>query len=111
MSIKIDGIVVAGKGIQGPPGQQGPAGRDGTDGAPGAKGDIGPQGPAGQGVPTGGTAGQILVKKSGINYDTEWKTVNNVTSTQVEKIVAMTQAEYDALTTKEATTLYLIKEE
>ena len=32
----------------------------------------GSQGPAGQGVPTGGTTGQVLKKKSGTNYDTEW---------------------------------------
>ena len=41
----------------------------------GAKGDTGATGqtgPAGQGVPTGGTTGQILKKKSGTNYDTEW---------------------------------------
>lgn len=34
-----------------------------------------PQGEAGQtgaGVPTGGTTGQVLKKKSGTNYDTEW---------------------------------------
>ena len=36
---------------------------DGQDGA---------QGPAGPGVPTGGTTGQVLKKKSGTNYDTEW---------------------------------------
>jgi hypothetical protein len=34
----------------------------------------GPQGPAGQGVPTGGSTGQVLRKKSGTNYDTEWAT-------------------------------------
>ena len=28
---------------------------------------------AGQGVPAGGTAGQVLTKKSGTDYDTEWK--------------------------------------
>lgn len=28
----------------------------------------------GQGVPTGGTAGQVLVKKSETDYDTEWQT-------------------------------------
>ena len=32
----------------------------------------GPQGPAGQGVPTGGSAGQILAKSSAANYDTRW---------------------------------------
>lgn len=35
-------------------------------------GTQGPQGPAGQGVPTGGTAGQILAKSSAANYDTRW---------------------------------------
>lgn len=35
----------------------------------GAKGDTGA---TGQGVPTGGTAGQVLAKRSGTNYDTEW---------------------------------------
>lgn len=40
------------------------------NGAPGGKGD---PGPAGVGIPTGGTAGQVLTKKSGTDYDTEWK--------------------------------------
>src|SRR5690554_924208 len=30
------------------------------------------RGPAGQGVPAGGTAGQILKKASNTDYDTEW---------------------------------------
>ena len=33
----------------------------------------GKPGVAGVGVPTGGTAGQVLTKKSGADYDTEWK--------------------------------------
>jgi len=44
-------------GLQGP---QGPAGATGSNGA------------AGQGVPVGGTTGQVLRKVSGTNYDTEW---------------------------------------
>jgi hypothetical protein len=32
----------------------------------------GPQGAAGPGVPTGGTAGQVLAKASGDDHDTEW---------------------------------------
>ena len=32
----------------------------------------GPQGASGQGVPVGGTTGQVLRKASGTNYDTEW---------------------------------------
>jgi hypothetical protein len=46
-------------GLQGP---QGPAGATGGTGA------------AGQGVPVGGSTGQILRKASGTNYDTEWAT-------------------------------------
>lgn len=51
-------------------GNTGPAG---ATGATGATGPAGPAGPAGQGVPAGGTAGQVLTKKSGTDYDTEWK--------------------------------------
>lgn len=36
---------------------------------PGPKGD---QGDPGVGVPTGGTAGQVLAKNSSTNYDTSW---------------------------------------
>lgn len=32
----------------------------------------GPAGPTGEGVPTGGTEGQLLAKNSATNYDTEW---------------------------------------
>ena len=35
-------------------------------------GGIGPAGPAGQGVPIGGTIGQVLGKLSSTNYDTAW---------------------------------------
>lgn len=37
-------------------------------------GTPGPQGATGQGVPIGGTTGQVLRKASGTNYDTEWAT-------------------------------------
>lgn len=36
-------------------------------------------GPAGQGVPTGGTLGQILAKNSGADYDTVWQTIERGT--------------------------------
>lgn len=38
----------------------------------GDKGDTGSTGPAGPGVVSGGTTGQVLTKKSGTDYDTEW---------------------------------------
>ena len=43
----------------------------------GPQGATGTQGPAGQGVPTGGTVGQILHKDTSTNYDTSWKTVGS----------------------------------
>jgi hypothetical protein len=51
-------------GPEGPPGPQGP------------QGETGPAGPAGVGVPTGGSTGQILAKKSNTAYDTEWITAS-----------------------------------
>ena len=62
----------------------GPAGRPGRDGADGYTpvkgvdyfdGEDGEEGPAGPGVPGGGSAGQVLVKHSGTDQDTEWKTL------------------------------------
>ena len=66
--------------IKGPIGQTGPQGERGFKGETGPAGPTGPTGPAGPqgapgvGVPTGGTAGQILTKASGEDYDTEWTT-------------------------------------
>lgn len=48
------------KGDHGDPGVAGSDGADGADGAPGV------------GVPSGGSAGQILAKASGDDFDTEW---------------------------------------
>ena len=92
------------QGAQGPAGQDGADGADGaaatiavgtvTTGQPGTQatvtnsgtssaavfdftipqGAAGQNGTNGQGVPTGGTAGQVLAKRSGTNYDTEWVT-------------------------------------
>lgn len=71
------------RGEQGAPGAQGPAGADGAPGERGPEGPQGPagadgapgeQGPAGPGVAAGGTAGQVLSKKSDTDYDTEWVT-------------------------------------
>lgn len=59
-------IILKGSGgLKGEIGEQGPQG---------PQGEQGPQGPAGQGVITGGSTGQVLTKKSGTDYDTEWTT-------------------------------------
>ena len=42
----------------------------------GVPGPAGAQGPAGEGVPTGGTAGQVLAKVDGVDYNTEWVNVS-----------------------------------
>lgn len=44
----------------------------GDTGATGATGDTGAAGADGEGVPIGGTTGQVLAKASNTNYDTEW---------------------------------------
>lgn len=65
------------QGPQGPQGETGATGAQGPQGETGATGAQGPQGPAGQngvGVPTGGTQGQVLKKKTSTDYDTEWAT-------------------------------------
>lgn len=49
-----------------------PIGPAGADGADGKDGKDGKDGTDGVGVPVGGTVGQVLKKKSGTNYDTEW---------------------------------------
>ena len=49
-----------------------PRGDTGPQGPQGKQGPTGATGPAGPGVATGGTTGQVLVKKSNANFDTEW---------------------------------------
>ena len=60
------------QGEQGPPGPAGQDGAEGPQGPAGPGGAEGPQGPAGPGVAAGGTTGQVLVKSSDADYDTEW---------------------------------------
>lgn len=71
-------------GAVGPQGTAGPKGDTGDQGIQGIQGETGPQGvqgPAGtdgvngangQGVPAGGTEGQVLAKSSATDYTTEW---------------------------------------
>lgn len=56
--------------------RRGPRGPVGATGATGSTGATGATGAAGQGVPTGGTTGQALVKIDGTNYNTQWATVS-----------------------------------
>jgi hypothetical protein len=68
--------------IQGPTGPTGPQGVEGIQGQTGPTGPTGPTGadsqvtgptgPTGAGLVTGGSAGQVLVKDSGTDYDASW---------------------------------------
>lgn len=63
----------------------------GAPGVPGARGPVGPPGPvgpAGQGVPTGGTVNQVLVKASGTDYDTAWADPSSTAVTLQEVVDA-----------------------
>lgn len=85
------------KGAQGAQGIQGPAG---ADGAAGAKGD------PGEGVPTGGTAGQILAKVDGTNYNTQWiNAPTTPTASQLMTGTAPTVADIDSGAVTDVATL------
>lgn len=47
-------------------------GATGATGSAGSNGSTGPAGADGEGVPAGGTTGQVLAKASGTDFDTEW---------------------------------------
>jgi hypothetical protein len=73
--------------IQGPAGATGATGAAGPAGAAGAEGPAGPEGPQGpagenctngQGVPVGGSTGQVLIKSSEVDYATAWGTASTV---------------------------------
>src|SRR4030095_6840084 len=61
-------------GPTGPAGPQGDVGATGSPGPQGPQGMPGPTGLTGAGVPTGGTAGQLLAKNTATDYDTLWVT-------------------------------------
>jgi hypothetical protein len=58
--------------FQGEQGEAGPTGPQGIQGPTGPAGPAGADGADGEGVPTGGTTGQVLAKASGTDYDTAW---------------------------------------
>lgn len=77
-------MVAGPAGPQGPAGPAGPAGMNsvvpgpagakGDTGAQGVKGDKGDKGDTGAGVAAGGTAGQVLTKVDGTDFNTQWTT-------------------------------------
>ena len=59
----------------GPTGPQGPVGPQGPIGETGPTGPQGPKGDTGEGIPNGGTYGQVLMKNSDTDYDVIWTSV------------------------------------
>jgi hypothetical protein len=59
-------------GSPGAPGAAGTPGAAGSPGTPGAAGAPGAKGDPGVGIPAGGATTQVVTKKSGTDYDTEW---------------------------------------
>ncbi len=55
------------------------------------------------GIPSGGTEGQFLKKNSATDYDVVWGSL--------PKMVVLTKTAYDALATKDSTTLYFVYED
>ena len=119
------------QGPQGPPGQDGetgpsgPAGQDGETGPAGPKGDpgedgeTGPQGPAGQDGETGPAGPKGDPGEDGLNGNTGPMGLQGPAGPKgdpgsltgdVTVLDRITQAQYDALTTKVNTTLYIIPE-
>lgn len=77
------------QGLTGDIGAQGPTGNDGQDGSQGPQGIQGPagnDGADGQGVPIGGTTGQVLSKIDATDFNTEW--VNPVTGGSADGVVS-----------------------
>ncbi len=127
-------------GRQGPPGPQGIPGEAGPQGVPGPQGPAGPQGEQGpQGPSAAGVtsfngrdgavtpqAGDYTAEMVGARPDTWMPTAadvgaatpddvassvsGKVSSADVSTVLAVTEEEYNALTEKDAATLYLIKE-
>jgi hypothetical protein len=60
--------------VVGAVGPEGPQGPQGIQGETGPAGPAGADGADGEGVPTGGTTGQVLTKSSSTNYATQWTT-------------------------------------
>ena len=68
------------QGIRGTQGEQGVQGARGAQGIQGPAGLTGDTGPAGAGLAAGGSAGQIITKTGGSDYETGWRDLTLPTS-------------------------------
>ena len=87
-------------GPQGPQGERGLTGATGPTGPTGPQGETGPQGDPGEGVAPGGTTGQMLVKATDADYDTEW--ANPPQTVEIDPTLTVSGAAADAKATGDA---------
>ena len=88
------------KGDTGETGPQGPQGIQGPQGLQGETGPKGDKGEPGKGVAPGGTTGQMLVKATDSDYDTEW--VNPPQTVEIDPTLTVSGAAADAKATGDA---------
>lgn len=88
------------QGIQGETGLQGPQGIQGIQGPPGTNGTNGTNG---QGVPVGGSTGQVLAKTSAADFATSWQTPIVYNNTGVAATPATTGTMSVSMTTRVVT--------
>lgn len=72
------------KGEKGLKGDKGPKGENGLNGKDGLNGE------KGAGIPTGGTTGQFLKKKSNTDYEYEWADIaptSSISNNEIENIM------------------------
>lgn len=72
------------KGEKGLKGDKGPKGENGLNGKDGLNGE------KGEGIPTGGTTGQFLKKKSNTDYEYEWADIaptSSISNNQIDAIM------------------------
>lgn len=72
------------KGEKGLNGDKGPKGENGLNGKDGLNGE------KGAGIPTGGTTGQFLKKKSNTDYEYEWADIvptSSISNNEIENIM------------------------
>lgn len=66
-------------------------GENGQKGEKGTKGENGLNGEKGEGIPTGGTTGQFLKKKSNTDYEYEWADITPTSFISNNEIDAITK--------------------
>lgn len=105
-----DGSTVGGVQYAGPPGDTGDTGdtgAPGADGTNGTNGTNGTDGTDGVGVPAGGTAGQVLEKIDGTDYNTQWATASGGTWGSITGTLSDQTDLQSALDAKQATGAYI----